>query len=330
MIRHALYLSKTRISVVFAVLAIWAFFPVILLAQAIPTPGTIHLTASPSHPAPQTEVTFSLDDYSTNTLGYDIMWSVNRVEVQAARNERSLTIQSGDLGEEKVIAATLTKPGAPTISTTYTIKPVSIDIIIEADTYVPSFYNGRALPSAEASVRAIAVVQDGKGISWNTYSYRWRLGETILSAGAVKGKYAVDIIVPRLPGSALSVEVYDLSGNMLGRESISLGTVSPFILLYEHSPLRGLMQKSLSTLTQDVQVPTTIYAEPYFLKIPRISADNVVMEWQQNNIPVTKSPSTINAFVIQPTPGESTLRATLTTKDTRPQQVQETIVVTSK
>ena len=68
-------------------------------AQLLPEGAEITLNTSPEFPEPNSAVLVSLDDYSINTLGATIQWFVDGVEMIGSRNYRSITVQSGSLGE---------------------------------------------------------------------------------------------------------------------------------------------------------------------------------------------------------------------------------------
>lgn len=308
---NAKYISHHRFCVCICVGIIAFLIPVFtVFAQNISEigGGDVGIVSNPRHPAPLSEVRLSLNDYNTSTIGASTYWFVDGVELVDMRNERSITLTSGALGEETVVRAEMRSATLPTISMTHTIRPIEIDIILEADTYTPNFYKGRALPTPESSVRAFAYVHTGDGTSPDALAYKWKFGETVLSGGPVKGKYQVDITVPRLNGGRLSVEVYTAEGELIGTEYVVVGSVKPLLLFYEYSPLHGLIQKTSSdTLT--VSAPnTTLYAEPYFLNTQNITND-ATFTWkvrgrevpyfntQPNVLPLSNISLTSNAVI---------------------------------
>ena len=120
----------------------------------------VQLIPNPEFPTPKSQITISLNDYSVETTGANITWYVNNIEDASFRNERSISITTGALGEKTTVRVVLTRSNAPALSSSITIVPTVVDIVLEANTYVPNFYKGRALPSTESRVRAIAVVHD--------------------------------------------------------------------------------------------------------------------------------------------------------------------------
>ncbi len=223
------------------------------------------LVTSPQYPRPDSEVMVELSAYSMNTAGADIKWFEDGKELTSVRNERSITLSAGSVGATKTIKATITLPGTAPFSLTKTITPGDVDIIIESDTYVPPFYKGRALPSAESRGRAIAIVHLGGNTNPAALSYEWKLGETVLHGGPVRGKQSTEIEFPLFDDIPLSVTIYDTKGNPIVKRSIALKNTQPEIAFYEESPLRGQSEKALGREFTLVGEETTLRAEPYYL-----------------------------------------------------------------
>ena len=135
------------------------------------------LTANPSLPEPYAQVVVAIDDYSVNAVGAEVSWSVNGEVLKDSQNERSITLDAGGLGEKQTVTVNLLAPDGTQMRATTVIEPTVLDLVLEADTYVPSFYKGRALPGRTSLLHATAVVHDSEGLSDSAYTYRWTLGQ---------------------------------------------------------------------------------------------------------------------------------------------------------
>jgi hypothetical protein len=251
-------------------------------AQTLPNQERVYIVPDPKFPKPNETTDLSIDDYSVGAVGATISWFVNGVEIQGTKNKRAIQVESGDLGTTKKVTASLTRPNASTLIAEYVLRPIYIDLILEADTYTPAFYKGRALPSTEASVRGIAVVHDGTKTSRSSYAYKWTLDGEVLSGGPVKGGYTMDVVVPRFGNGELNLSVFDEKGAQIGFVSKNIGALQPRILFYEYSPLRGLREKALNTQTATLRDSTTIYGEPFFLKTNSLTKDSASFVWKLN------------------------------------------------
>ena len=217
-----------------------------LHAQTIPGQSTgLTLIADPSYPAPHTETIISIDDYSINTVGSTISWFINNVEQTKNKNERSIKVTTGNLGKNTTVRVALSRAGSPVLTTSLSLTPSQVDIILESTTYVPRFYKGRALPTRDSMMRATAVVHDGTATPDSSYVYQWSLDSTVLMGGQTKGKRTIDIQMPHYDDLDLFVEVYKPTGELIGRGAVLLLAVEPELHFYESSPLRGLSEREL-------------------------------------------------------------------------------------
>ncbi|NCN52718.1 hypothetical protein GW943_02835 [Candidatus Parcubacteria bacterium] len=222
------------------------------------------LEVSPRTPAPFSTVTVSLNAYTLDTVGASIRWYIDGTESTNVRNERAITLIAKDLGEATVVRATLTLASGVPLTVSTTIVPTSIDLIIEADTLVPSFYKGRALPVSGAPLTLIAIPHDGSNKGPGSYSYSWKLGEDILFGGSVMGKYRITTTMPQY-SRPLVVTVYDSTGKTVGSAAVNLEPVSPELYFYETNPLRGLSERAVNGSYTLIGDEVTMRAEPYFM-----------------------------------------------------------------
>ena len=289
-----------QISVVFiAFLFLFVATPNILHAQSPLGGGAgVHLVSSPHFPGANTSVEISLDDYQLNTAGASITWYVDSVEQTAFKDTRSITMKTGDLGKKSTVSVILSRVNAAPLTASLTLMATEVHIILETDTYVPNFYKGRALPSVESTVRAVAVVQDGTKSLPGTYTYRWTEENTVLFGGPVKGKYAYLFTMPRYGSKRLSVDVTDATGKSVGEGAIELRATQPELHFYEQSPLRGLSQKEVARPLPFIGEETTVYGEPYFLNASMRNED-ATFNWKINSLKTAIGQDTPNAITLQ-------------------------------
>lgn len=197
-------------------------------AQSTSIGGTdISLETIPQYPEPESDVSVSLNDYNINSVGSTIQWYINDKELTQSRNTRSIRVRTEGIGKTQDVKVVLSRPKAPTLTKTIHITPNIVDIILEAKTYIPPFYKGRALPSSESLIRAIALLHNSSGGIKTTYTYKWSLDDTVLFGGPMKGKYILEQPVPLFGGSQLTVEVFDTNNVPVGKKSIGIEPVEP-------------------------------------------------------------------------------------------------------
>ncbi len=262
----------------------------------------ISLSTVPSFPQPNSTVTVTLDAYSMNTVGSSIFWYVDGKEMIEGRNERSISFTTGKIGTEHTVRVRMTSNGVP-LQTELSIQVGAVDLIIEAETSVPDFYEGRALPAENAPIRAIAIVHGKTNTAPERYTYEWSLDGSVLFGGPVQGKYAVTFDMPPYADHRLMVTVYDTNRSTLGRNIILLNGVEPELYFYETNPLRGLSRKALTPTFTMTGEETTILAEPYFMDTRNVGGEGDA-EWTMNGSSVNPGNSEQNAITLRHTGGE--------------------------
>ena len=196
------------------------------------------IVLSPEFPFPGEEVTATLNNYSSFLSGASIEWSVDGLVIPEANNFREVTFIAGEAGKEMKLQVTL-KPdiGAARYVTT-TIIPVYLDVIFEPQTHVPFFYEGRALPSIESTVNATALIDMGELMN-DDLVYHWRVNQTVLEQGPIRGRNKVSFEVPRGKKSTVYIQVSRPSGDILARRAMHLPSVYPEVYFYEENALYG-------------------------------------------------------------------------------------------
>lgn len=237
------------------------------------------LRSEPEYPGPGENVTISLNEYEDDTYGATITWLYNGQVVAEANNRRSVVVNAGALNTETTVEAVLNKTSGDQEILSTTIKPIYLDINIEAQTRVPEFYIGKALPSVGSMVNAKALVNDGT--IRTDLVYTWRLNRDVLEEGPIRNRNQVSFATPMGNRALLSVEAAEPSGNILARKTIALPSVVPSISFYEVSSLFGMKQKPVNNEFILVGNSTTLQAEPYNLDI-RVYNNPDIAQWEIN------------------------------------------------
>jgi hypothetical protein len=239
------------------------------------------LVLSPRFPEPNETVTATLNDYSVNTSGATTVWFIDGTEVPDSKNQRSVSFSTGQLGSSLQVLAITTLPNGSILRAQDTITPIRVDILIEADTRVPSFYKGRAIPATGGSVQLTALPFTGSDRTADSYAYTWRVGGTVQDGGSRFGKNAISFTAEFQKQIQVSVDVIDTDGTILISESIYVPLADPELYFYEINPLRGMnevaMGRNFIFIGEEIQVR----AEPYFIDNTLFSAAPH-QEWKLN------------------------------------------------
>ena len=247
----------------------------------------LSLIATPNYPEPHETFTVELSAPDENYSGALIKWYINGTEDLSARNKRQHSLTAGAIGEQMTIRVTLEKQGGGIDETTLIIKPIRIDMVIEAPTMVPSFYAGRALPSRGSKARATAIIHTGSKINRSNLTYRWELNGNVLEAGAIRGLSSVNFDMPLGFESYLDVTISDSNGT-IGQKSIQVVPAEPQILFYEENPLLGVTGEAFSREKVVLGNQLTIRGEPYYINSYKDNPKYLV-EWSLGSQRTTTS-----------------------------------------
>jgi len=254
--------------------------PIYVSAQ-IPGGASASLVVLPTFPEPESNITVSLDAYSMNTVGASINWYVDGKEVVASKNERSILVRSGSLGKKTSVNAQVIVPNGPSFTARRDIIPAVVDLVIEADTYVPAFYRGRALPSGESAIRAIAIPHTGGSLSPSSLTYKWEYNGGVLLGGPVRGKQSINLTMSRFADNRLTVTIIDGNGQSIAEKSLFLNPVDPELHFYEDNPLRGLHERAITDSFALIGDETTLFGEPYYMQTD-LTSRTATFSWTIN------------------------------------------------
>lgn len=246
-------------------------------AQTLGVGQSASLTTNPSVPAPNSTVVVSLSAYTIDSTGATIRWYVDGGERTDATNARRLTVQTGPVGTQTTVRAVIAPLVGSQITLENVIRPSQTDLIIEADTRTPAFYNGRALPVGDERVRATAIPHVSGGGSPESFTYTWKLDNTVLHGGPVRGQFQTTFRMPK-SSARLEVSVFDSSGNRVSGESITITPAAPELHFYEDNPLRSMSRISIGEQFTLVGDEVSVRAEPYFVARDIFNI-NPVIQW---------------------------------------------------
>ena len=248
-------------------------------AQSFNLGATVELDTNPDDPLPNSITTVTLAAYTVNTNGSSIRWYVDGGERVEARDTRTVTVETGPIGSSMTVRAVVTPQSGTSITVERTLKPSQIDLVIEANSRVPSFYEGRALPVGDELVMATVIPHVPNGSSPDSLTYTWKLDNKVILGGPVKGVSQTSFAMPDTRTS-LNVVVSDALGNRVGGTTVNLEPAEPELYFYEDNPLRSMSRQAIKnsgtfTLVGD---EVSVRAEPYFVA-SNIFEKNPQMTW---------------------------------------------------
>jgi len=248
----------------------------------------VTLTAKPSIPRPNQLVTLEVLNYSTNLDRAKITWYINDKLVKSEYGARKYEVLTGGLGQQVRIKVVIEKPDGSSIERYYAFRPAEVDLIYEADTFVPPFYEGKAYFTSQSRVKIIAIPQvlsaSGVMIKPENLIYKWYQNNEVVRANSGYGKqtfsYAGKILTNSTP---ISVEISTVADGVVAQANTYLGAYSPMTVIYEKNPIFGTLYERAVAGNFYLDRPEIEFeAVPYFFNKGEVLNRSTVYNWQLN------------------------------------------------
>lgn len=282
------------------------FLPVSVSAQLANkvTDEDIILKITPEIPGAFERVTVTLDSYITDLDRAYISWQKDGKQDLIGYGKKQLSFTTGNIGESITITANIQVTSGEAIVRRVVVNPAEIGLLWEgANTYVPPFYRGRALPTSESAVRIVAIPQirqGGKLLAADNYVFTWKRNGTVIQNASGFGKnefvFQQDYLNPQE-----TVEVIGQSNvtGSVAQSKLAVKTFSPQILFYEKNPLTGIrFQEAIRSGFTITGGEKTLIAIPYFISPKNIFSSELKYEWKINGLTV-QTPDTKNVITVR-------------------------------
>lgn len=257
--------------------------------------SNIDLSVSNKTPLPNQELTFTLSSYSINIDSATIRWSIDGVLKKEGVGIKTFNTQAGKSGEVITVKAEIATNDGRFFEQSITVNPGQVDLIIEADSYTPLLYKGRAYFSVQGKAKIIAIpdiTQNGKKLETKDLNFKWKKDGVVLGSSSGTGKNTV-IIEGSIPirDIYITVEVLDSSKKLLATESIVIGPHKPTILFYEDSSLYGILSNKAVSNNYNIgnKEEIKIVAKPFFFDISGVNTNESKYKWSINGKSTTLS-----------------------------------------
>jgi hypothetical protein len=239
-------------------------------AQYEVTEDDITVLSDPEIPPPLQNTTLTLSSYATDINSAFIIWKVAGKTQLSGTGEKRFQITTGETGSVTIVDITIRPVTGELIQKQLVIRPADIDILWEgADSYVPPFYKGRALPTSEGLIKILAIPQVKDGAlqtDVNNFVFKWKRDDKVVQSGSGYGKNSLFIRQSYLnKKESLDVSATGIGTGVSTQKTFEVPIFKPKILFYEKDPLLGI--KYNRTLDDSFEVASgekTIIAEPYF------------------------------------------------------------------
>lgn len=254
-----------------ALLCVLFLIPAFAVAALLPTFGSLlEIAVTPEHPRPGDAVTLTVSDPSGTAGITAYMWLVNGEIVDQGIGHTSISIVAGALGNAATVRVVAIENGSPRGEAVTIIRPASVDIIWEGDTYTPPLYIGRPLASGEGAVRLMAIPHlplGGAEVAASRVVYSWKLNGVPVAKQSGYGKSSITIFPPRFgTGFSVSVRASTQDGTVVAENVARIEPQAPSLLVYEDTPLLGMrFDRALSGVFPFLEDEVSFVLYPIFV-----------------------------------------------------------------
>ncbi|MEK7390640.1 MAG: hypothetical protein AAB635_00705 [Patescibacteria group bacterium] len=284
------------ILVIFCFFLIFSFFaspsftPTRFIAVSHAQTNALRITVVPQFPGPFETVTVDVEDFSRDLNKVDISWSVNGKIEQRGVGLKRLRLNTGALGTVTNISINM---GGDIQS--LTVRPATVDVLWQADTYTPPFYRGKAIHSNQDPITVVAepffINSQGVRLDPEKLIYRWTRNGKLNDLASGYGKKTFRIVPSILMKPIdVEVEVSSVDGIFHSVSSINIPDSKTEVLLYENHPLYGIVfERALNAKESPItNHEIRIIGVPFFFSNQQKNLGQLVYDWKLNNASVNQ------------------------------------------
>lgn len=273
--------------------------------------SNIFINVVPPYPAPNENVTISLNSYLHKLDSMLISWSVNGKTLASGVGKKSFFTTAPDTGRETTVKATITLPDGLTIEVGTALRPSVMTLLWQSndDSYVPPFYKGKALPTPDSDVKVVAMpeIRTSAGlVDSKNMTYAWKKDYTNNVDGSGYGKNSFIFTNDYLENSNnISVTASTIDQRYSNRANIDIAMFEPKILFYKRDNTLGTIWEKALENPHRIQEKEIVEAAPYFISPVYLQSPTLIWKWFINGSLVNLSGSRKNLMPLQTESGVS-------------------------
>jgi hypothetical protein len=292
-----------------SLIAVLVISAVILPFKAKAAESDISVNISPENPAPGENTSITLGSYLYDLNSVLISWSVDGKNSLSGIGQKTFSVNAPSAGGETTIIATVaTEDG--NLKKTITIRPTALVLLWQADdSYVPPFYEGKALPTPESEIKVVAMPEIKNGsseVNPQNLLYTWQQDYNNQPDASGYGKnyfiYTGDYLDST---NNISVTASTLDQKYSADANLNITTIQPKILFYNQDPNLGTLFENTLSDGNKITGAEVIQAAPYFISPKDIRIPLLTWNWSINDNAITVPIYAENLLPIQTQAGVS-------------------------
>lgn len=282
-------MRKSHSLLAFVAVIILAAVPAVSYAQSVTEQSrkdSISISTSPKYPEPGEEVTFSLSSYLVYLPGAQIQWIINNEVVADGPGKTKINYIMPDPSNSVDIIVRIKPPGKSIITKNFSIRPATIDLVWEANTFTPPFYEGKSLYTGSDTVKVTAIPfipkQNGEQYNKNNLVYEWSYNGLVHGSDSGLGESSFPVDVNQTNNS-VSVVISNRSGNTVGEASVSIPTREPQLIFYENKTQGFRFSDILASEETTVDQSSNVLAYPFYYPANSTQSESLTYQWYIDN-----------------------------------------------
>jgi hypothetical protein len=263
----------------------------------------LSFSLTPSVPRPNQLVSAKIASYSVDLNRLQISWYLNGELVKRAIGENVFEFQMGDIGKITRLRVVITKSDGSTLEKNYSFRPAEVDLIYEAQTHTPPFYQGQAYFTKQSDLKITAMPQvlnsAGNLIKPENIIYKWYLDGSVVQNQSGYGKQNFFYGGKLLDSNVrVGVEISTIEDGAVANTSINIDSQNPEVIIYEKNPILGTLYNNIVSNLFQINIPEIEFeAVPYFFKKDSVLNKSTAYDWKLNGSKIN-SPNT-NSLVFR-------------------------------
>lgn len=264
-------MKRTLIS---TILLLFCLFPLVLDAQSpLDIEEQVSFDVSPTNPEPNEPVTLTVTSYMTDLNKANIAWYVNGSLFDSDIGLRNITFIASNAGDSDEVEVVITKREGGVVEKSITIAPADVTIVRQSLSFIPDFYQGKALSAEQSETLFIAIPHfyrsNGTKISSEDISFTWKIDGTVKQdeSGVGRDTYIhIEDLISR--PVQVSVEATPVESTITAREIKTFEYTDPEVIFYNSDPILGtLYNRALPDNFTLTDIEMEITAIPYYFSI---------------------------------------------------------------
>lgn len=277
-----------------------AFLLLIALPASVFAEIDAAVSLTPIRPIPNSQQVLTLTSYSFDVNTATITWKSGTKVLLSGFGAKTLTITMGEAGQAIPISYRAQTEDGSYVEGSIILAPQAVDLLYQPmESYVPPFYEGRALPGEGSAVKVIAIpslIENGKRLSPSNLAYSWYVNGEYLDSASGAGKDTATILLDYLTSTTnVRVLVRSPQGSS-AEKTVQITPHAVIPALYSYDDILGTNFTTMFTRRLELDAPITLSLQPYYLSNRLSLAKTATYEWFLDGLPLTPLEPTLLAL----------------------------------